>query len=159
MQQPPDYPPIEKEIESSFQSYAIFADDVRREDNGKLLLIGVYLDDLIVPKFPAAIMGLNLCVVSAWPANRGPIDLTLRVYQGDKQILEIPDIGSEVPSQDGAQGPSLLPRVRRLRSFLRLPPLMFDGPTAIRVRLESEGVVHRTGVLRVAAQESSTEEN
>lgn len=160
MQQPPDYPPIEREVEASFQSYAIFADDVRREDNGKLLLIGVYIDDLIVPKFPAAILGLNICIVSAWPAQRGAIDLTLRVYQGEKLIAEMKGLGQETPLNDRSSSATPgLPRVRRLRTFVKMPPLMFDGPTAIRVRAETGNEVHRSGMLRVIADERPSNES
>lgn len=35
--------------------YAIICDDVRVEDNGKLILIGVYSDEILVPRFPMAI--------------------------------------------------------------------------------------------------------
>lgn len=35
--------------------YAIVCDDVRVEDNGKLILIGVYSDEILFPKFPMAI--------------------------------------------------------------------------------------------------------
>jgi len=35
---------------------AIFCDDIRREDNGKELLIGVYSGSLQVPILPAPVM-------------------------------------------------------------------------------------------------------
>jgi hypothetical protein len=38
--------------------YTLMCDDVRREDNGKLLLIGVYQDTILVPQFPT-MMGLT----------------------------------------------------------------------------------------------------
>jgi hypothetical protein len=33
----------------------IVCDDIRREDNGKALLIGAYAGDILVPQFPAAV--------------------------------------------------------------------------------------------------------
>jgi hypothetical protein len=41
-------------------SFAIVCDDVRREDNGKLILIGVYGENIVLPQIPAPMV---LCVV------------------------------------------------------------------------------------------------
>lgn len=35
------------------EARTIFCDDIRREDNGKAFLIGVYMDDLVPSKLPA----------------------------------------------------------------------------------------------------------
>lgn len=34
----------------------LLCDDIRKEDNGKAIIIGVYTGDIVVPKFPAALM-------------------------------------------------------------------------------------------------------
>ena len=39
---------------------AFFCDDVRQENNGKLLFIGAYMQDVVISRFPAS---LNLYVV------------------------------------------------------------------------------------------------
>lgn len=41
--------------------YAIICDDIRKEDTGKLILIGVYSRDIRVAAFPATLV-LSLCV-------------------------------------------------------------------------------------------------
>ena len=33
--------------------YAILCDDIRKEDNGKMMLIGIYSGDILVPTFPS----------------------------------------------------------------------------------------------------------
>jgi hypothetical protein len=45
--------------------FAFICDEVRREDNGKLLIIGVYTNDIIVMNFPvnlllAVVVGFNV---------------------------------------------------------------------------------------------------
>lgn len=40
-------------------SSVILCDDVRREDNGKDILIGVYTGDVLVPKFP---ISMSICL-------------------------------------------------------------------------------------------------
>lgn len=42
----------------------IVCDDIRREDNGKALLIGVYAGDILVPRFPAA-MQLSFYIIGS----------------------------------------------------------------------------------------------
>jgi hypothetical protein len=56
---------------------ALVCDDVRREDNGKEILIGIYPGSILVPKFPATM------VLSFWlylqPHQAGELHLEFRV--------------------------------------------------------------------------------
>jgi hypothetical protein len=46
--------------------YTIVCDDVRREDNGKLILLGVYADKMIVAQFPITLPTLTfLCALQS----------------------------------------------------------------------------------------------
>jgi hypothetical protein len=40
--------------------YAIVCDEVRREDNGKLIFLGVYIDKMIVSQFPITLPTLTI---------------------------------------------------------------------------------------------------
>lgn len=60
---------------------AILCDEIRREDNGKLLLLGVYTGDLIVPTFPHPM--LLTYVVFLNGGHVGDIDWTFEVMLGD----------------------------------------------------------------------------
>ena len=55
---------------------AILCDDVRKEDNGKILLIGVYSSDILVRQFP---FKKNLCLWLHGPAERGEYKIQVRV--------------------------------------------------------------------------------
>lgn len=77
--------------------YAIVCDEVRREDNGKILLIGVYGTAIFVKKFPVTLaLALMLGVDADEPVNT---DIHFRATLGGQVIktgrghLEIPDIG------------------------------------------------------------------
>lgn len=63
----------------------VICDDIRREDNGKQILIGVYSGNIVVEKFPA-----NL-VLSAWlqctASETGDIPLNLRIVNGEKEAV------------------------------------------------------------------------
>lgn len=64
--------------------YGIVCDDARREDNGKLLLVGVYAGNIIVARFPATLL---LCLVIAVSAARPyEVPLELRV-KFDRRII------------------------------------------------------------------------
>lgn len=154
MQQPERYPPIEREIESPLASSAIFCDEIRREDNGKLILLGVYLDDLLVPKFPALLPGLSIAVVLSGPSEERPKSIGVRVYRDEELLLEIPASNEKntvfVPKPPGALPP--VPGVGQIfkaRVFLRTPPLLLEKPCVLRVRVDTGKNVLRTGALQV----------
>jgi hypothetical protein len=64
--------------------YGIVCDDARREDNGKLLLVGVYAGNIIVPRFPATLL---LCLVIAVDAA-GPYEVPLELrVKFDRRII------------------------------------------------------------------------
>jgi len=68
-------------------STAVFCDDIRREDNGKELLIGVYSGDIVFPHFPGRV---NLCIWLPWIGKTKPEETTkfkLRLLDSDKEIL------------------------------------------------------------------------
>lgn len=65
---------------------AIVCDDVRREQNGKLIIIGVYGNDISVPSYPAA---LRLAVVLAGHSTgSGKIPMKLRILQDSDNYIE-----------------------------------------------------------------------
>jgi Family of unknown function (DUF6941) len=87
--------------------FGIFCDQVRREDNGKLLMIGVYGHNIGVQKFPVQ-MGLSLviCLQSHSPADNLPMQVkvtfngkeifdgrgTLNVQKAGSELIVLPNI-------------------------------------------------------------------
>jgi len=69
--------------------YAILCDDVRREDNGKLIIIGAYASDIRVSSYPAV---LRLSAVLALRSAEGGDDLLkIRGLLAGKTIFESTD--------------------------------------------------------------------
>lgn len=66
---------------------SLVCDDIRREDNGKVMLIGVYVGEILVPAFPTE---LRLSVWSQWKspsASAEPLVLDLKVeLEGEKPL-------------------------------------------------------------------------
>ena len=59
-------------------NYILLCDDIRREDNGKEILIGVYNDEMIVRTAPAALTSLHFRV-SFYPKKTSPRDFSFSV--------------------------------------------------------------------------------
>ena|ERR1700733_4642203 len=66
----------------------IVCDDIRREDNGKLILIGVYSDQILIDSFPAVLTFTIYCEIM--PDSLEPIILNARVYFGKKSKTNVP---------------------------------------------------------------------
>jgi hypothetical protein len=60
----------------------IICDDVRREQNGKDILIGVYSGDILVQNFPF-ILPLSMWMEYA-PPKSGPNDIFIRIHYGQQ---------------------------------------------------------------------------
>lgn len=86
-------------IEPNLQ-FSVLCDDVRREDNGKFMLIGLF-ESIGAKKFPAAHPVMN--VVNRWCKGEGAFRQKIRildamdgqvVFQTDDQAFELRDIDS-----------------------------------------------------------------
>lgn len=64
--------------------HAIVCDDCRREDNGKLILIGVYARDVLLPNSPT-VMAVS-CVIVAVADSTGRAEFDFRVWNGSSQL-------------------------------------------------------------------------
>lgn len=76
-----------KEFESFALDYAIVCDQVRREENGKLFLIGVYGGNIVVPTVPAI---LPVCLALRLRANKaGMFPISVRVTLKANDIMSV----------------------------------------------------------------------
>jgi len=99
---------------------ALLCDDVRRESNGKELLIGVYGNRIILPSFP---MALNLTVwMRALFRRPGPAKIEVRVIDDRGQAI-LPTITAEVLSPPEIKDESTI--------ILGAAPFQLHGPARI----------------------------
>jgi hypothetical protein len=68
-------------------NYAVFCDDIRREDNGKLIFIGVYGANILFKSFPAS-LNLSLAVMGE-TKEIGPIPCEFKILVGGKETGRI----------------------------------------------------------------------
>ncbi len=70
---------------------SVLCDDVRQENNGKFMLIGIF-DGLAVAKLPATFM--KICVVNRWCCGQGSFKQSTRIIGPDAHTPAI--VGKEV---------------------------------------------------------------
>ncbi|WP_426031955.1 hypothetical protein [Cypionkella sp. TWP1-2-1b2] len=101
-------------------AYAILCDLIRREDNNKLIAVGIYGSELNVGAFPA-VLNLSILVRVVFP-SAGPHSLKFRVSTNEIKH----DFGIDIEAK--IKGHDLIP--------LAFQPLIFQSPSKIDVMVE-----------------------
>lgn len=101
---------------------AILCDEVRREDNGKQFVIGVYGSEVFVSAFPLAIQFCLLIRLSFSGAGKHSIKLKIETGGEGKQ-----ELGAEMET------------IKASKEWLAVPlqPMIFDSASTILVFCES----------------------
>jgi hypothetical protein len=69
--------------------YILVCDDVRREDNGKMMVIGLYLPDMIVPQIPFILPTLTFfCILDSDRPGNFSMRVKLRHEDAGRDIAE-----------------------------------------------------------------------
>lgn len=113
---------------------AIFCDDIRQEQNGKLLLIGVYTGTMVISSFPFT--GRLSILVASTEFSDGPMRFGLESSEGTTFGLLEAELESNQDYPDAA-------------SYLPLPPfpVILSSPTELRLYVEKDGVRRQLGSL------------
>lgn len=114
-----------------------FCDDVRQETSGKLSLIGVYGDALLVSEFPAQLPKLCVLAKVVSPGSDLLKSLTIRVFLGEEVFREVVIPNEELKSAseniDKNDDRNLV-----VSTILQFVPMQFDAPTTLKVRAITE---------------------
>ena len=117
--------------------YALLCDDVRREDNGKLIIIGMYGGDIALPMLPSSIFASLVAAFDASEKQSEKINLTVTL---NAKPMVAGDISVEIAGAGLAH--IILPSI----------PLNFDKEGTMVVTLKTtDGMEHHawTGKVRV----------
>ena len=108
-------------------NYTVMCDQVRREDNGKFLLVGVYSDAILFNSFPSTVTGLAFFVKISFeiPGTYGMKMRLERVEGGD------PLFRGEGAVNNAQRGAMFLP--------IHTPMITFDRPDGYNFIIEFEG--------------------
>lgn len=108
----------------NLSSHFVFCDDIRREDNGKLIIIGAYPEDLVPGVLPQTVF------LSIWASIRG-------VPEGSHEcVISLGVNGDEQIRQGGLKVVCLDPSAPLNLTLLGLPARL-ESPGKVVVTLES----------------------
>lgn len=69
--------------------YTLICDDFRREDNGKLILIGVYVDTIVLPQLPFALPSISFfSFLESDRPGHWALDFKLTHLESGKNLVE-----------------------------------------------------------------------
>lgn len=108
--------------------YTIVCDDVRREDNGKLLIMGMYMGTITIPMLPMVLPSLT--VLSLFHGDRPesfPWRLSIQNLENNHQVIAEARGFANVP----APGPGVMP--------IKFAGLQFTQAGAYNIVLERDG--------------------
>ncbi|MFK5599938.1 DUF6941 family protein [Methylobacterium sp. HMF5984] len=140
------------------EGYVIYCDDIRVEDNGKLMLIGVYGTDLIAQgEFPITLTQIQLLIRFRYTLEHCGKSLNINVYlPGDDESTPSLVHGintAQKPSASQLEGIKKAyadgPVFANLSIPLGLSHIQVDELGFIKVTLECEGEVKRLNSLRI----------
>ena len=120
--------------------YTVLCDEVRREHNGKLILLGLF-EQIAVSQFPAHHPGC--CIVNKWCNGEGEWTQQTRFLDGDDQVI----VAGETLT---FELPGLLSHFTAVQVFAGLP-LNSSGPMFVEILLNGE-LKQRYGMQVLQAQ-------
>jgi hypothetical protein len=132
--------------------FAIFCDDIRREEGNKLTYVGVYAGKLGVPAFPALLPRLCFVLSMTVPLDDMPSSLRFCIYKDEELIAQ-----SEVPTdalKSAQSGTTNLSDDQMVRffSYFQMSPAQFAQRSFLRARAICDGEEFRGGSLEVVDQ-------
>jgi hypothetical protein len=133
------------------QLEAIFCDDVRTEDNGKKLLIGVYENLMLFTSFPASLPRLIVTLSLFMTSDRVPAQSLRFVILKDEEVFAEAEIPYEQAKDALEQARSKTEdgSLSKLRAEFIFSPFQVEAGCRIRPRAYIDGVELRAPGLLI----------
>jgi hypothetical protein len=140
--------------------YTIFCEDVRKEDNGKSIYIGVYTGAMhLSGEFPAAIPSLKIVTTYMERPGESEDAVIVRVFlpgtRDSGSAVEMEFVPSGKRSEVDVNRPLDRPDdekgdpVRKFRRVINISPAVFTQPGEVRVRAYRGSDIIKLGALQV----------
>ena len=147
-------------------AHATYCDDIRQELGGKLTLVGVYSGSLLVPSFPVILPKLCLVLQIVTAADSPLKELKIRVLMDEAVIAEgelaVGDLeagfAAMASERDSDDSTPEADRRFLLGAHFIFSPIKFDGPGAIRVRIDTENGELKANALRIEQAKAPADE-
>lgn len=130
---------------------ATYCDDIRHENSGKMILIGVYSSIMYVPSYPVVLPKLCISIKAVTPASTPFEKLIMRIYRDDELLFEVSADADKLVAEldiDVETDASNI-RIHAMQFLAALTPFKLTNDCVIRVKAETEGEELRCPALRV----------
>lgn len=74
--------------------HAILCDDIRREDNNKVILIGIYSGDILVQKLPSNLVLAAWLIGTAYEEGEWPLEIRYKISAKDAKPRKVTASGN-----------------------------------------------------------------
>ena len=148
-------------------AHALFCDEIRREDSGKFLFIGVYTQRMIVDRFPVRLPTFAILVDAVTPVDSPFEWLTLTITKDGDVLRRMKLNASRLPSAtqhqlqiERAQDAGDELEIFTIKAHARFSPLNLESPGTLRVVVETDDGTYLAGKLAIApADTEATRKN
>jgi hypothetical protein len=137
---------------NDLRGHALFCDDVRIEQTGKAIYIGVYRSQMIFQSLPAKTT-LSAVISMSCPLDVEFDQMSISVFLGDNIIAgaeitseQLRDAFSRARQEEASDGPNA---TLNLEAILTMGDLAIEAPTTMRVLLAADGNQQEIGRLQI----------
>lgn len=136
--------------------FTVFCDDIRQENTGKAIYVGVYTAGEMQVALPPPVSLPGFCFAITFIADpgylKGPV--IFKVYAptgtGDDEVVAQMTVSSEQTAQmPHPTGPDAETLMVTANVVFQLSPLLLKGPGRLKARAECDGVEYALGSLGV----------
>jgi hypothetical protein len=125
------------------QGNTIFCDDIRLEIGGKLSLMGIYGQDMVLhgATYPAIVPKIVAFIsyVESAELERRPLEVRIYLPGDSNDAPSVRAAIAESPPSEQSMDPEVGPRVRSVKFHVILGPLAIEQPGRIKVRMLRNG--------------------
>ena len=133
--------------------YGLFSDDIRREEGGKISLMGCYQGEMLVSPLPGLLPRICALATVVTPFDRPFEKLEFRICKNEQILAEIivPEEQLSVQSQAEPDNLGEPFSQRVMTAILVISPLFIEAPCLLRLRATTEEGEHKGLPLRIRA--------
>lgn len=128
-------------------AHVAYCDDIRPEINGKISLMGLYSDTMLLPTFPATIPKLGVVVTAKTSYEQPFKGFSIHIHNTDQTLAELVVSEEEYEANKRSEGDPLGDRF--IQAQFLISPLMIDKPTKIEVVFKSADFEYRCNSLSI----------
>lgn len=127
----------------------IYCDDIRNEIGGKISLMGIYAGDMIVPSIPLILPKLCIVITVITESSDPFQKLSARIERGEDRAILLSTGNIDITPLPAEEGDGNGNRLHVVQLQFVLSPFQVDGPTVLRVTVETERGPIRGRGLRI----------